>query len=198
MYNSYPVYVDLSSLKSKIQGIRHWMHLFNYINKHRDHKNFALINCNPAFLTPEFFAFMATAGLLQPDHYEFIINRTSNVPSSVSKKETQLLNKDEIIRKIQSINNWKWMYNYIKKHPEHLNLCLVWCSWEVFDSRLILPLVQEGLLVVDRVSSDFDGTDARNISFRQHCYLLYQDAETTYQQQRKLQEIDDIVPGGIL
>lgn len=191
--------MNSNAVISKIQSINNWKWLINYINKHPEHFELALENAHPVCFTSQLYDYL-TSRLAQPreEKYEYEMVEMSVVPKSESNKEICLLNMDELIAKIQTINNWKWMYNYIKKHPEQLDLCMVWCSWEAFDVKLIVPLIEEGLLNVDKIAPEYNGSDAENISFRQHCYLLLNDEATTSVQRRKLQEIDDIVPRGIL
>jgi hypothetical protein len=48
--------------------------------------------------------------------------------------------------KIQSINNWKWAFNYIKKHPEHTDAVLHLCDSEAFNSTLLEWLASAALI----------------------------------------------------
>lgn len=63
---------------------------------------------------------------------------------------------EETINKIKTINNWKWAFNYIKKHPEQVSAVLSNCDPKAYNKTLLEWLATNGLISPDRYDEELD------------------------------------------
>jgi hypothetical protein len=54
---------------------------------------------------------------------------------------------------IMETNDWKWIYNYIKYNPEHIEFCLYFCKPELINQTLVDWLATDGIISFDNYIS---------------------------------------------
>lgn len=142
--------------------------LANFIYTYPNQVYNVLATCNPMLITQQLVSNLVNDGIL--DIYEeakiFGMLGFHNFADFIERKDLGFLNF------LINDDKCNQLFRIIEKDPKNVHYYLVWSDWEAFTIELIKALVKFRILDVDEVSSEYDGRDAINISFRQHLKLL--------------------------
>jgi hypothetical protein len=81
--------------------------------------------------------------------------------------------------RISSIYNPSSLLEYVIGNPSQVHYCMVWSSWSAFNFTVVYTLIKRGILNPREINTCYDGDDAQNISFLDHCKLLQKELQNS-------------------
>jgi hypothetical protein len=77
---------------------------------------------------------------------------------------------------IKKMNNPYDLYIFIRFMPQFVHRFLYNCNWSAYKKCLIELLINNNILDINHISTEYDGPEGKNINFKRHVELQYMES----------------------